>query len=289
MAGLVVLLLAVAASTGAGRGAGASGFGGGAVPHWMEFCTLVVAGAVGTFALAFSLATHWRGRRHRLVYTPMAWWQKVVLCLVGMMWLAGAVVACEALARAAKALGAFLAHAHAPRSLGNSQSLVSGAALVVGLVIALAVMAGGAIGWRAGPQPLGPSARAPTGPGPDARPVTTPLSLAALRAEPDPRRAVIGAYAHMELCLAEVGLARQPHEAPFEHMDRVEQRLGAAAGPGRALAGLFEWARFAHHPCGLEMKRSALSALMVVQEMVVQDMVVQDHMQPAGAGGPLQA
>ena len=90
---------------------------------------------------------------------------------------------------------------------------------------------------------------------------------------------MIGAYAHMELCLAGAGLAREPYEAPFEHIERVEHGLGLAAGHGRTLAGLFEWARFAHHPCGIEMKHSALSAVRVVQE----------HLEPAPAGGPLQA
>ena len=147
----VVLLLAVVASVGASRGGGPGAAGAGAVPPWVEYCALVGGGAMGTFALAFSLATHWRGRRRRLVYTPSPWWQKLLVWLVAMMWVAAAVVASAALARAAKAFGALLAHSHGPGDLAGNQSLASGAALLGGLVIALAVMTGGAIGWRPGP------------------------------------------------------------------------------------------------------------------------------------------
>ena len=46
-------------------------------------------------------------------------------------------------------------------------------------------------------------------------------TLEDLEREPDPRRAVIGAWARMEAGLAAVGLPRHPSEAPFEYAARV--------------------------------------------------------------------
>ena len=42
-----------------------------------------------------------------------------------------------------------------------------------------------------------------------------------LRAETDPRRAVIAAYARMERALAAYGLPRSPAEAPDEYLQRI--------------------------------------------------------------------
>ena len=42
-----------------------------------------------------------------------------------------------------------------------------------------------------------------------------------LRAETDPRRAVIAAYARMERALAAYGLPRRPSEAPDEYLQRI--------------------------------------------------------------------
>ena len=56
-----------------------------------------------------------------------------------------------------------------------------------------------------------------------------------LRSEPDPRKAVIGAYAKMERTLAARGLPRHESEAPEEYLARIldvverERPLGAAA------------------------------------------------------------
>jgi hypothetical protein len=46
-----------------------------------------------------------------------------------------------------------------------------------------------------------------------------------LRAEPDPRRAVIAAYARMERALAAYELPRRPFEAPLEYLERVSEEL----------------------------------------------------------------
>jgi hypothetical protein len=87
-----------------------------------------------------------------------------------------------------------------------------------------------------------------------------------LRAERDPRRAVIGAYARMERSLAAAGLPRGEAEAPEEYLERV---LDAAAvshrGAGR-LTALFAWARFSGHDVRPEMKDEAIQTLVELQD-----------------------
>ena len=87
-----------------------------------------------------------------------------------------------------------------------------------------------------------------------------------LRAERDPRRAVIGAYARMERSLAAAGLPRGEAEAPEEYLERV---LDAAAVSHRAagrLTALFAWARFSGHDVRPEMKDEAIQTLVELQD-----------------------
>lgn len=87
-----------------------------------------------------------------------------------------------------------------------------------------------------------------------------------LRAEADPRRAVIGAYARLERALAAYGLPRKPAEAPLEYLGRTlaEAEVGPVAA--KRLTLLFERARFSHHDVGPEMKDQAIEALETVRE-----------------------
>jgi hypothetical protein len=91
-------------------------------------------------------------------------------------------------------------------------------------------------------------------------------SLVALEAEPDPRRAIIAAYARMDRWLGEAGFGREPWEAPFEHLDRVLVGLGATTAVGARLAELFERAKFSAHQCGPSMKQAALDALVELRD-----------------------
>ncbi len=91
-------------------------------------------------------------------------------------------------------------------------------------------------------------------------------SLDALEAEPDPRKAVIAAYARMDRWLARAGFGREAWEAPFEHLDRIVVGLGATTAVGSTLAGLFERAKFDYRPCGPEMKQEAISALVQLRD-----------------------
>jgi hypothetical protein len=86
-------------------------------------------------------------------------------------------------------------------------------------------------------------------------------TLADLRAEPDPRKAVIAAYAQMERALADVGLARAPAEAPREYLGRVLPSVGARTATASRLTELFERAKFSPHAIDEAMKEDAIGAL----------------------------
>ena len=147
---------------------------------------------------------------------------------------------------------------------GGWPAFLTGSGLAIAAIIGLELR--GRSGRRVGLRPVGgPPAldladeRALAGQAVDA-------SLGALLAEPDPRRAVVLAYARMEQWLAHSGYGRHPWEAPFEHLDRVVAGLGATAAVGATLAGLYERAKFDNRPCGPEMKREAIAALTELRE-----------------------
>ena len=86
-------------------------------------------------------------------------------------------------------------------------------------------------------------------------------SLDDLRAEPDPRRAVIRAYARMERTFAAYGVARDEAEAPLEYMSRALDRLSVSAYSVRRLTQLFSRAKFSPHEVDTPMKDQAIEAL----------------------------
>lgn len=92
------------------------------------------------------------------------------------------------------------------------------------------------------------------------------LSIDDLRAEPDPRRAVIAAYARLEEVLAAHGLPRLPAEAPLEYLARMLAELEVGEASARRLTDLFERAKFSQHAVGQEMKRDAIAALVQVRD-----------------------
>ena len=91
-------------------------------------------------------------------------------------------------------------------------------------------------------------------------------SLDDLRAEPDPRRAVIAAYARLERVLAAHGLPRKPAEAPLEYLGRMLAELSVSDRAAGALTELFERAKFSQHAVGAEMKDEAIDALQTVRD-----------------------
>jgi hypothetical protein len=104
-------------------------------------------------------------------------------------------------------------------------------------------------------------------------------TLEDLEREPDPRRAVIAAWARMERGLAAAGLPRRPSEAPFEYATRVLETALDPAAPGspdgfggpvqlfsvHRLTGLFERAKFSHHRIGEGDRHEAIAALRAVR------------------------
>jgi hypothetical protein len=82
-----------------------------------------------------------------------------------------------------------------------------------------------------------------------------------LRREPDPRKAVIGAYSNMERTLAARGVPRHEAEAPDEYLARVLDVVGASGHSVRRLTRLFARARFSPHEIDLQMKEDAIDAL----------------------------
>ncbi|HEX6699872.1 MAG TPA: DUF4129 domain-containing protein [Gaiellaceae bacterium] len=86
-----------------------------------------------------------------------------------------------------------------------------------------------------------------------------------LRAEPDPRRAVIAAYARMERSLAAHGIPRRRFEAPHEYLSRVLSEVSGGRLAATRLTALFERARFSPHEVDENMKASAIEAIESLQ------------------------
>jgi len=105
-----------------------------------------------------------------------------------------------------------------------------------------------------------------------------------LRAERDPRRAVIAAYARMERALAASGLPREPSEAPEEYLRRILSDLAVTGRAAARLTSLFAWARFSGHDVRPEMKNEAIETLEQVQhELAAADAARQAELAGAAA------
>jgi hypothetical protein len=82
-----------------------------------------------------------------------------------------------------------------------------------------------------------------------------------LRAERDPRKAVIGAYARMERLFAAHQVPREESETPQQYVERVLARLQVSSFGVRRLTQLYERARFSPHTVDAGMKDDAIAAL----------------------------
>jgi hypothetical protein len=97
-------------------------------------------------------------------------------------------------------------------------------------------------------------------------------SLEDLRAEVDPRRAIVRCYARFERAAADSGLEREPWLTPKEFMHEVLARLPVPRAAVPTLTGLFEVARFSHHAVGPRERDRALDALAQIRRaMEVRD------------------
>ena len=98
-----------------------------------------------------------------------------------------------------------------------------------------------------------------------------------LRAEQDPRRAVIAAYARMERALGAYGLPRHPSEAPDEYLRRIFTDLDVSRLATSRLTALFSWAKFSGHDVAPEMKQEAIKALVAVREELRAAEILAEH------------
>jgi hypothetical protein len=89
-----------------------------------------------------------------------------------------------------------------------------------------------------------------------------------IRAEQDPRRAVIIAYSRFERVLAWYGAPRQPAEAPEEYLERVLLDLEVPRRAVTRLTALFAEAKFSQHDVDMTMKDEAIEALETTREVL---------------------
>jgi hypothetical protein len=138
------------------------------------------------------------------------------------------------------------------------------------LALAALVLLGGLAWWRAGKARRRARSREPRQTLAEQLADVLEETLDGLRAERDPRRAVIGAYARLERVAAASGLARRPAEAPLEYLGRMLGGLEVSAAAVSRLTRLFERAKFSQHEVDEEMKQQAIAALESVQEDLLQ-------------------
>jgi hypothetical protein len=81
------------------------------------------------------------------------------------------------------------------------------------------------------------------------------------RAERDPRRAIVRAYARYEAALAAARAPRSPWQTPAEFMRTTLLQLPLPAAPVQRLTALFELARFSDQPLGGEAREAACECL----------------------------
>lgn len=87
-----------------------------------------------------------------------------------------------------------------------------------------------------------------------------------LRAEADPRRAIIAAYARLERVLAANGAPRRASETSDEYLPRVLHDLSLDADAVERLTKLFTRAKFSQHDVDTAMKEEAIGALEQVRD-----------------------
>jgi hypothetical protein len=87
-----------------------------------------------------------------------------------------------------------------------------------------------------------------------------------LRAEADPRRAIIAAYARLERVLAANGVPRRAAETSDEYLPRVLHDLSLDSNAVERLTKLFTRAKFSQHDVDTAMKEEAIGALEQVRD-----------------------
>jgi len=142
-------------------------------------------------------------------------------------------------------------HTTAGSSVGTGEWVAAG---VIWVLLAIAA----ATWWLRRPRVEPAAARVAEPAAAEAPPAST---IEDVRAEPDPARAVIGAYALMERLLGDSGHGRRPSEAPLEYLHRVGGELPAASPAAAAITRLYLRARFAGRAVDRSAKAEAVAAL----------------------------
>ena len=231
------------------------------------FSLYVVALVAGGLLFLYMLALHRHarvtkkgGRRHSLLETGVIWITLLVLGLIAARRLAGY----EGPLRNPQTDLFRNATQNPPQQPTSAGRTAEFSWLPVLVTIGLVLLAVGAW-WLAGRARLRARGEFQLGLA-DAVAQAVDESLDDLRAEADPRRAVIAAYAKLERVLAGYGVARRPSEAPLEYLSRVLASLQVGDEAVATLTHLFERAKFSHHAVGPEMKEEAIAALVTVRD-----------------------
>ena len=209
-------------------------------------------------------------------YRPeVYWWEKaIVLALPGLVF-AGVIAAVilvgghgRARSQSTSVSGALTTApttSSTPANPANDSAGTSGPSITVALIAAAGIVVAAAavliVLRRRSRRLWGP-------PGREADPaIATALewSLDDLRSEPDPRRAVIAAYARMERLLGDHGVRRHAWEAPLEYLNRVLGRVKISDAAAQQLTGLFQEAKFSPHAVGEAERARAVEILTSIR------------------------
>jgi hypothetical protein len=87
-----------------------------------------------------------------------------------------------------------------------------------------------------------------------------------LRAEPDPRRAILRAYGRFERVMAAARFPRLPWQTPTEFMRTALSRTPVPITPVARLTTLFELARFSDRPLGADARDAACDCLDAITQ-----------------------
>jgi hypothetical protein len=91
-------------------------------------------------------------------------------------------------------------------------------------------------------------------------------ALADLRAHPDPRAAVIAAWARLEDAFASVDVARLPADTPSRYLAKVLLTVDASAAAVERFTATFERAMFSPYEIGRSDQQDAVDALAAVRD-----------------------
>ncbi len=139
-------------------------------------------------------------------------------------------------------------------------ALALGAAAVAAIPLTRALRGDGRVGDREGESAEELAAR---------RLLLTGLlddALDELRRHPDPREAVITAWARLETAVEAVGGERAPSDTPLRFLDRLLRSVSASAPAVSRLTAAFEHAMFSDHPIGPTDQAEAVDALVAVRD-----------------------